>query len=97
MGQLFITRGAEADLLDIWSYVAEDNVETADILLDRIYEKCRSLVEAPSLGRRREDLAPGLRSLPVGSYLIFYRTVEDGLQIIRVLHGSRDIDDAFFP
>ena len=43
------------------------------------------------MGRRREELAPGLRSFPVGRYLIFYVPLTNGVDIVRVLHGSRDL------
>jgi toxin ParE1/3/4 len=38
---------------------------------------------------------PALRSLSVGNYLIFYRPLADGIEIVRVLHGARDIDSLF--
>jgi toxin ParE1/3/4 len=48
------------------------------------------------MGRKVGELAPNLRSLPVGSYLIFYRPIDDGIQLIRVLHGARDITPEHF-
>jgi len=77
------TGRAELDLLDIWLYVAEYSVEAAEGLL--------VLADSPLAGRSRDELAPGLRSFPTGSYLIFYRVIPDGVEIVRVLHGSRDI------
>ncbi len=47
------------------------------------------------MGRRREELAPALRSFPAGNYVIFYRPVREAIQIIRVLHGARDIETMF--
>jgi toxin ParE1/3/4 len=49
----------------------------------------------PAMGRNRQELAPSLRSFPVGKYVIYYRSIEEGIQIIRVLHGARDIDEVF--
>ena len=49
----------------------------------------------PEVGRQRPDLAPNLRSLPAGNYVIFYRPIPDGIQLIRVLHGARDIPAIF--
>jgi toxin ParE1/3/4 len=45
----------------------------------------------PLLGRSRTDLHPGLRSFPFGRYVIFYRPLDDGIEVVRVLHGARDI------
>ena len=86
---------AEADLDDIWWYIAQDNPEAADRLLDRIGERCRALARFPEMGTNREDLMAGLRSLPIGNYLVFYLLIEHGIEIVRVLPGMRDID-AFF-
>jgi toxin ParE1/3/4 len=49
----------------------------------------------PQLGRRREELSPRLRSFPVGRYVIFYRPLENGIEIARVLHGARDFPPLF--
>jgi len=45
----------------------------------------------PEMGRRREELAMHLRSFPVGRYIIFYRSMQEGIEIVRVLHGARDL------
>ena len=47
------------------------------------------------MGRTRNDLATGLRSFPVGNYVILYRPLENGVEVVRVVHGSRDIEDMF--
>jgi len=49
----------------------------------------------PQLGRRREELSPRLHSFPVGRYVLFYRQVESGIEIARVLHGARDFPPLF--
>lgn len=49
----------------------------------------------PLIGISREELHPSLRSFPVGKYLIFYRLVPEGIEVIRVLHGMMDIDACF--
>ena len=47
------------------------------------------------MGRKRDELLPNLRSFPVGSYLIFYHPINQGIEVVRVLHGSRDIPNFF--
>ena len=89
------TDQAEQDLIGIWSYISDDNSYAADRLLDEIDEICDTLADAPHAGRLREDLAPGLRSLPVGNYVILYRPHGDGIIVIRVLHGARDLPGMF--
>ncbi|MGH7989069.1 MAG: type II toxin-antitoxin system RelE/ParE family toxin [Limisphaerales bacterium] len=49
----------------------------------------------PLLGREREELLPRLRSFPVSRYVIFYRPMENGIEVVRVLHGARDFPPLF--
>jgi toxin ParE1/3/4 len=89
------TSQAHLDLVEIAFRIAEENPAAADRWLDLVNEKCRLLAQMPELGRKRPDLAPGLRGLPVGNYVIFYRPMKDGIQVIRVLHGARDLPPLF--
>jgi toxin ParE1/3/4 len=96
MARVIHTRQARDDLLSIWSYIAADNPSAADRLLDTIDRRCAALAENPKLGPARPDIAAELRYFPVGSYLIFYREVSEGVEIVRVLHGARNVR-AIFP
>ncbi|XSG85853.1 MAG: type II toxin-antitoxin system RelE/ParE family toxin [Methylohalobius sp. ZOD2] len=87
---------ANRDLLEIWDYIANDSLDRADGLIATFDRKFRMLAEQPETGRRREELAENLRSLAVGRYVIFYRPIPNGIEVVRVLHGARDLY-AFFP
>lgn len=78
---------AESDLDEIWWYIAQDSPHHADRFL-----KCLALASLPKMGARRNALKAGLRSQPVGDYLIFYFPLDNGIDIVRVLHGSRDME-----
>lgn len=95
MADVFRTRQANTDLLEIWIYIAENAPEAADQVLEAIGQRCQTVAEMPGMGRSRDDLAPSLRSIPEGNYVIFYRPIEGGIQVIRVLHGARDTRDVF--
>lgn len=86
---------ALGDLADIWDYIADDSEERADAIVAAIDAKFRTLSQHLAMGRRRDELAPGLRSFPAGRYVIFYLPLTDGVDIVRVLHGSRDIETVF--
>jgi toxin ParE1/3/4 len=88
---------AEADLEDIWWYIAQDSPQNADRFLDRIHEKCLLLAEFPQMGVGQDELKLHLRSFSVGHYLIFYFPIENGIDIVRVLQGARDIESLLFP
>lgn len=91
MARIHRTRKARADLIDIWRFVATDNPDAADALLDLLDEACRKLAEHPQSGPARDDIRPGLRYIVAGAYLILYRIVGDGIEIVRVVHGRRDL------
>ncbi|MDI1262316.1 MAG: type II toxin-antitoxin system RelE/ParE family toxin [bacterium] len=82
----------EIDLTSIYNFIADDNPRAANVWLERIEDIFDMLAEAPYAGRERHDLAPHLRSFPVGRYLVFYTPVPDGVIVVRVMHGQQDID-----
>lgn len=86
---------AAADILDVWDHIAEDSLDQADRWVDKLDEKFGILATQPLMGRAREELAADLRSLPFGRYVIFYTPVQDGIDVVRVLHSARDVDAAF--
>lgn len=89
------TAQAEEDLIEIWIYIAQDNPVAADRVLDDIEERFHALADNPLMGRLRPDIASELRYFTVGKYLILYRTVSNGVQIVRVVHGARDLPHLF--
>jgi plasmid stabilization system protein ParE len=95
MKQAVISDKAQADLGELWLYIAQDSPAAADRFLDRIYGACRNLAERPGMGRRRNELGKGLRSFAIGSYLVFYRRSRAGVEIARVLSGYRDLEAIF--
>jgi len=89
---------AEAELDDIWYYIARESssIEIADRVVDAITDRFFLLTTCPHIGRRRdEDLRPGLRSFPVGEYVIIYRVEDDDVLILHVVRGSRDMATLF--
>ena len=86
---------AEADLDSAWYYVAtaSGSVDIADRLIESITTRFLLLTAHPHLGRPRdEELRPGLRTFPVGEYVIVYRLAGEDVSILRVLRGSRNIE-----
>ena len=86
---------AETDILEIWDYIAEDSMVEADRWVDRLDEKFALWATQPMMGRSRDELTPGVRSLAFGRYVVFYEPLPDGIDVVRVLHGTRDIDTNF--
>jgi toxin ParE1/3/4 len=89
MGHL-LAPGALAELDDIWYYVAKESgsFDIADRLLHSLTDRFYLLSRNPYLGRARNDLRVGLRSFPVGTYVILYRIHQGDAIILHVLRGG---------
>jgi toxin ParE1/3/4 len=89
---------AETDLDDIWYYIAKESnsIQIADRFIESIANRFFLLATNPHIGRSRdEDLRPGLRSFPVGQYVIIYRIEDNNVLVLRVIRGSRNIEALF--
>ncbi|HWM71981.1 MAG TPA: type II toxin-antitoxin system RelE/ParE family toxin [Steroidobacteraceae bacterium] len=87
--------GAEIELDEIWFWTAKESgsVEITDRLIDSITERFFMLARHPHVGRPRDDdLRPGLRSFPVGRYVIIYRVESEDVLILDVIAAARDIE-----
>jgi toxin ParE1/3/4 len=91
----YLSSRARRDILLLWNYIAEDNEQAADRFVDFLIQRFKLLGRNPHIGRRRDDLRAGYRSFPVGQYVVFYRVMDNVIQIMHVVHGKRDIDKLF--
>jgi toxin ParE1/3/4 len=82
---------AETDLDTILADLNQNNPAAADRYAAAFVEKGQALAQFPELGRTRPEIAPDLRSTLVKPYVIFYRIRGDVVQILRILHGARDL------
>lgn len=92
---VLLSARALTDLDDIWDWIAAESLAAADRTIDELGEAIARLGRQPGLGRARPELMPGIRSHPHGRYVIFYRAHDVAIEVVRVLHGSRDIDAIF--
>jgi toxin ParE1/3/4 len=95
MTEAVLSELAEADLTDIWIFVAQDDEKAADHLLDEIHDKCSFWLPSPRRAARDSNWHLRSESFAVGSYIIFYRERNDGIEVARVLHGRRDLPPLF--
>ena len=88
---LFISPAARDDLAEIYPFGQQTWGKTQSVAyLQRLKVQFRSLTQFPLVGIERSDLWPGMRSLSVASHVVFYRSVENGVEIVRVRHGRQD-------
>ena len=78
------------DLDEIWNYLAERNPDAADRVIFEIAEKLKMIARNPNVGTSRSDIIIDLRMFPYENYNIFYFPIENGVEIYRILHSSRD-------
>ena len=94
MKRFILTPSARRDVNDIWDYIAGDNIEAADRVLDALDHAMVKLAKTPGIGHWREELADKRhRFFLVYSYLNVYRHETKPLQIIRILHAARDVQN----
>jgi toxin ParE1/3/4 len=94
MGRHRLAPAAEVSLDDIWCYVAKESasMEIADRLIDSLTSRFVLLAGHPYMGRRRDEIREGLRSFPVGEYVIFYRiAARENVVILDIIRGSRNM------
>ena len=92
--RLVVAPLAERDLSDIAEFISRENSYAALKVLLRIERTIDLLLERPFLGPEVvRPRRPGLRKMTVAPYIIIYRLIDDTLQVVRVLHSSRDLDE----
>lgn len=82
---------ARLDLIEIWSYIAADNLEAADRVLNAINASINRLAEYPELGRARGEIRKNLRCIVSGNYVVFYTPLQEVIEVVRVIRAERDI------
>lgn len=90
-----ISVDAAEDLKDIWEYVSQRNENAASKLIKEIKNKFILLRDNPLVGREQNEYLIRLRSFVVKNYFIFYLPLNNGIDVLRVLHSSRDIEYIF--
>ena len=95
MAGAVVSSEAREDMAEIWSHIAADNEGAADREIASFHERFTTLAENAMAGRSRAELLPNIRSFAAGSYTLFYCPQEDGVEIVRVIHGARDITTLF--
>jgi toxin ParE1/3/4 len=99
MARPWLSSRARSDVHEIWLYLVEEsgNHLRADKFFAQMVKALKMLRSSPYLGRARPELAKGLRSFVSGDYLILYYAAAGEVQVIRVVHGRRDLAALFPP
>lgn len=98
MGKVYKRPQVIRDLIELATYISQENLEAAEQFLLAAEETFRQLAKMPKMGKSRDCVNPDLANIRQQAvkgfrkYLIFYRTRDTDIEILRVLHGARDID-----
>ena len=90
-----LTTAAQDDICAIGEQLNQRSGDAAERFFDAVSQRFKTLANFPTMGRRRDEIAPMLRSFPVENYLIFYRSVDSTTEILRVLAGYSDLEFLF--
>jgi toxin ParE1/3/4 len=99
--EFFLAPCVEDELWVVWNFIAQDNPSAATRVIEAAYETFQTLAANPRLGRPRKFRNPRLRAIRswhvtgFDNYLIFYRSIPEGIQVLHVYHGARDIETLF--
>lgn len=97
MNRYLVSPQAVADIEAVWDYlgIEQNSPLAASRQLRRFYEKFALLASQPLLGELRNDLRPGLRIFPADSYVIIYYAMDDGIEIVGLVHAARHVEWLF--
>lgn len=91
MPPIKISKEAQMDLFDIWYFIASEHQspQNADNFIDEIHLLFQKLSKSPFIGLHKPGLHPDIYQFPIKKYLVFYKPLEEGIEVIRILHGAR--------
>jgi toxin ParE1/3/4 len=95
MSNYIIAPSASRDLSEIADYFLIRNLEAGEKLFREFNKKCQNLANFPSMGRSYAHIKASLRGLPLDGYVILYQVLDDGVEILRVVSGNRDLESLF--
>lgn len=95
MSGYIISPEASQDLDEISDYFLSRSLEAGERFVNGFEQKCKNLMKFPNMGRSYAEVEPLLRGVPLEGYIILYRVIEDGVEIVRVVSGYRNLKSLF--
>jgi len=92
MGIIRHRQQAEEDAVDIWCYLSTKSIEAADRFADRLDAVCITASHQPESGSPRPEFGETVRMLVIDNYVVLYKPLDEGIDVIRILDGRRDVD-----
>lgn len=83
------------DLEELCDYLAQNEPKAASRIFDNIRQRCKLLAQFPNMGKSYDRFAPDLRGFVIEDYIIFYYPRQDGIDVVRIVSGYRDLETLF--
>jgi toxin ParE1/3/4 len=96
--QIRRTKQLRQDLIEIYRYIHERDPQAADKVFEAIERNIKALLETPGVGHRWDSSHPRLEGMrvavvaPYRNYLIFFRAFPNGVEVYRLIHGARALE-----
>ena len=90
MNRIIRTKPFRQDAEELWDFIAQRSPEAADRVLDKIDAQVELLATQPRMGRERPEVRKGMRSFTLGSYVVLYYALDDGIELVRLFHTAQD-------
>ena len=93
MAAVVWTPAAVEDLEHIFNYIGHEqhSPNTAARVIREIARKANNYAASPLLAAARPEMGPSIRAYYVNRYAVFYRPISQGIEVLRIIHGSRDV------
>nr|WP_109011280.1 type II toxin-antitoxin system RelE/ParE family toxin [Nostoc commune] len=95
MKQHIISPKASEDLSKIIDYFVRINIDAGENFVEKFDKKCKYLANFPNMGRSYGNIKADLRGVPLDNYIILYRIINSGIEIVRVVSGYQNLESLF--
>ncbi|WP_369694397.1 type II toxin-antitoxin system RelE/ParE family toxin [Nostoc commune] len=86
---------ASEDLSKIIDYFVRINIDAGENFVEKFDKKCKYLANFPNMGRSYGNIKADLRGVPLDNYIILYRIINSGIEIVRVVSGYQNLESLF--
>jgi toxin ParE1/3/4 len=92
-GRFVLKPRAPTDLDEIWDYTADRwGLDQAETYTRTLWRGIQTLANDTTLGREFNEVRAGYRQYPCGSHIVFYRLIDEGIEVVRILHERMDYE-----
>jgi len=91
MAEILFRRSALRDLQQIGQYIAREDAAAAERFRNTIVRRIDLLRQFPESARPRPEFGPGIRTIPIGRYIVILRVELPKVVVLRIIHGARDL------